>query len=87
MRPGRVQFRAHQHRAPDLGQDRDSGGGEHSLDAGQLLAGVSGEQMVERQHRVGLAAAEVGLQVDHRVATGTGQPLDRSDEKLFEPMR
>jgi hypothetical protein len=29
----------------------------------------------ERQHRVGLAAAEVGLELDDRVATRARQPL------------
>ena len=35
---------------------------------------VAGEEVVEGEHRVGLAAAEVGLQLDDRVAALAGEP-------------
>ena len=41
---------------------------------GSSLGRRSGEQVIECQHRVGLAAAEVGLQLDDRIASLAGQP-------------
>ena len=39
-----------------------------ALDARQLARRVAAGEVVEREHRVGLAAAEVGLELDDRVA-------------------
>ena len=38
--------------------------------------------MVQRQHRVGLATAEVGLQLHHRIASASGEPLHRAGQHL-----
>ena len=38
--------------------------------------------MVQRQHRVSLAAAEVGLQLHHRVASASGETLHGADQHL-----
>ena len=43
------------------------------------------EQVVERQHRVGLAAAEVGLQLDDRIAAGAREPLHGADQQARQP--
>ena len=40
--------------------------------------------MPEGEHGVGLAAAEVGLQLDDRIAAGAGQAFDRAEEQAFE---
>ena len=43
--------------------------------------------MVEGEQRVSLPAAEVGLELHHRIPTGTGQALHGMDEKLAQPFR
>ena len=40
------------------------------------FAGVPPDEVVEREQRVRLAAAEVGLQVDDRIAAAAVQALD-----------
>jgi hypothetical protein len=40
--------------------------------------------MIKRQHRMRLAAAEIGLQLHNRVATGTGQPLHRINQQAAQ---
>ena len=42
--------------------------GQHRLDAGQFVRRVASGQVVQRDHRVRLAATEVRLQLDDRVA-------------------
>ena len=42
--------------------------------------------MVERQHRVGLAAAEVGLELHHRVAALARDALHAADEQALEAL-
>ncbi len=51
-----------------FGSVADAGLLEHLLDARQLGGGRAAEQVVEREHRVRLAAAEVGLELDDRIA-------------------
>ena len=51
--------------------------------AGQLARVRSREQVVERQHRVGLAAAEVGLELHHRVAALAREALHAAHEQGF----
>ena len=46
----------------------------------------AGEQVVERQHRVGLAAAEVGLELHHRVAALAGEALHRADQQPLQAL-
>src|SRR5690606_37332139 len=57
-----------QNNPPDRGKLSDSGLLHDTLDAEQFAWGRTGEQMVQCQHRVRLAATEVGLELDHRVA-------------------
>jgi hypothetical protein len=42
--------------------------------------------MIERQHGVGLAAAEIGLQLDHRIAALSCQAQHAVDEQAFEAL-
>ena len=42
--------------------------------------------MVERQHRVRLAAAEVGLELHHRVAALAGEALHRADQQPLQAL-
>ena len=53
---------SHQDHALHLGQALHTRGGEHCVDTGQFARFRPREQVVERQHGVGLAAAEVGLE-------------------------
>ena len=46
----------------------------------------AGEQVIERQHRVRLAAAEVGLQLDHRVAALAGEAPHRADQQPLQAL-
>ncbi len=43
--------------------------------------------MVERQHRVGLAAAKIGLELHHGIAPHAGDPLHAAHEKPLEAFR
>ncbi|EXI71444.1 MAG: hypothetical protein AW07_03673 [Candidatus Accumulibacter sp. SK-11] len=71
---------AYQHHAPGRRNPARPGGRHHFVDAGQLGRRDAREQMVERQHRVRLAATEVGLQLHDRVAAAGGQALHRGDQ-------
>src|SRR3990172_10797017 len=42
--------------------------------------------MVERQHRVRLSTTEVGLELHHRVAALSREPLHRADEELLQAL-
>ena len=46
----------------------------------------AGEQVVKRQHRVRLAAAEVGLELHHRVAALAGEALHRAYQHPFQAL-
>ena len=52
----------------------------HCIDTGQFSGRDTGEQVIERQHRVRLAAAEVGLELDYWVAALAGEALHRTDQ-------
>ena len=77
---------AHQHDAPGGRQRLGPGLLQHRVDARQLGGGDAGEQVVERQHRVRLAAAEVGLELHHRVAALAGEALHRADQHPLEAL-
>ena len=70
-----------------VGSRGDSGLRQHRIDAEQLAMRRAREQVVQRQHRVGLAAAEVGLELDDRIAAAAGQPPDRARQELLEALR
>ena len=59
---------ADQDDASRLRQLLDLGFLHHRIDADQLTRSGAGEQMIQRQHRVRLAAAEVGLELHDRIA-------------------
>ena len=64
-----------------LGETGDPGLVEHVAHAGKgaRIAAVAGEarEVVEGEHRMGLAAAERGLKPKDRIAAGAGEPLRR----------
>jgi hypothetical protein len=60
---------------------------EHVLDARQLRGCNTGEEVVQGQHRVGLAAAEVGLQLDHGVSRLAGEAPQRADQQPAQTVR
>src|SRR3546814_4111524 len=53
----------------------------------QVLRGGAAGHMVQRQHGVGLAAAEVGLQFDDGVTAAPCQPLGCADQEGAEAVR
>lgn len=77
---------AHQHDAPDLRQVLHARLSEHPVHAGQLTRSDPREQVVERRHRVRLAAAEVGLELHHRVAALAGDALHGAHEQALQAL-
>src|SRR5690606_39187134 len=55
---------------------------EHAVDPEEFGGWDAGEEVVEGEHRVRLPAAEVGLELDDRVAARPRQSPDRADEEL-----
>ena len=43
-------------------------------------------EVIERQHGMGLAAAEIGLQPDHRIAAFAGEARDRRDQDAAQAL-
>ncbi len=80
------QVRTHEHGAVRLRGAFDFRGAQDRLQAGELRGRRAAEQVVEGEHRVRLAAAEVGLKLDHRIAALPHQPQQRSGEKLAQPV-
>ena len=77
---------AHQHRSVDLSGQGDLRLGQH-IGQPRQLGGVGARgQVVQRDQRVGLAATEVGLQLDHRVPALACQPFGRSREQVAQPL-
>src|SRR5579875_1438811 len=87
MRRCWIEFRSDENRSLGLRQARYSGGVKHTLDAGELLHRRAGKQVIQRKHRVGFPAAEVGLKLDDRIAARAGQALDRAGEQLLQAVR
>ena len=54
------------------------------VEAGQVPRRSAARHVIERQHGVGLAAAEVGLKFDHRIAARAGESFSRADQKRAE---
>ena len=77
-------FVPHQHHPISLGEGLHASFSQHRVHSRELAGADPREQVVEGQHRVGLAAAEVGLELDHRVAAGPGHPLDASHQQALE---
>jgi hypothetical protein len=59
----------------------------HHVDSWQVTGRDAGEEMIERQHRVRLAAAEVRLELHDRVAALAGQTPNRSGEHGLQALR
>ena len=75
---------ADQHHAPGLGEFVGLRLLQHGFDTGQLAGRRAGEQVIEGQHRVSLAAAEIGLQLNDRIAALTGKAAHRPDQHSFQ---
>ena len=77
---------AHQHHAPGGRQRLGARLLHHRVDAHQLRGRDAREQVVERQHRVRLAAAEVGLELHDRVAALAGEAPHRAHQHPLEAL-
>ena len=77
---------AHQHHAADGRQRLGVGLLHDRIDAGQLAGCDTGEEVIERQHGVGLAAAEVGLELHHRIAAAAGETPHRAHQHGFQAL-
>ena len=64
----------------------DAAGSHQRLDARQAARRLRAGQMPQRQHRVGLAAAEIGLQLDHRVAALLAEPAHGVGQEALQPV-
>src|SRR5690606_39795016 len=60
---------------------------KHCVNAGEFPGRRAAEQVVEREHRVSLAAAEIGLELHDRITALTGQALYAADQKAFQALR
>ena len=67
---------AHQHGAGGPGNGGDAHLAAHLIEAGQAGQGLAGAEVIEGQHGVGLAATEVGLQLDHRFTALAVEPFE-----------
>ena len=77
---------AHDHGPVDRREIIDASVGDEVLDLlGQRLERHAGEQVVQRDEAVGLAAAEVGLAVDDRLPALPADPLDAKRQQLPQP--
>ena len=77
---------ADQHHAPDPGEAVGLRLLQHGLYTGQLAGRRAGEQVVEGQHGVGLAAAEIGLQLNDRIAAASGKAAHRTDQHSLQAL-
>ncbi len=82
----RGDFVADEDDAPRRRQLCGAGCPQRVVDARQLARRGAREQVVESEHRMGLAAAEVGLQLHDRIATLTAEPPYRSGQHSLEAL-
>jgi hypothetical protein len=64
-------------------QPRDAASRHQGFDPGQAVRLLRAGQVPERQHRVGLAAAEIGLQLDRRIAAPPAQAAHRVGQQAL----
>ena len=64
-----------------LRQLLDIGFLHHGINADKFLRSRAGKEVIQRQHRVRLAAAEVGLELHDRIAACAVETLDRPDQE------
>ena len=86
VRLARRELRPHQHRAAARRRAADPGFRQQRIHPRQPVRFRRAEQVVEREHRVRLAAAEVRLQLDHRVAAGSREPPHRAFQQPLQPL-
>ena len=67
----------HQHHAPHLWQRRLPAVLQQFVHSVQAAEADAGKEVIERQHGMGFAAAEIGLQLNHRLAAVAGHALNR----------
>ena len=82
QRGGRGDGLAHQHGPGDLWGQGQVLLGQQLAHAGQVAGGRARGQVVQGDEAMGLAAAEVGLQLDHRVAALARQPPGRGGQQV-----
>ena len=75
---------ADQHDAARGGQLCDLGLLQDAVDAREFQRIDAGEQVVQGQHRVGFAAAEVGLKLHHRIAALVAEAAGRPDQQPLQ---
>ncbi len=81
-RLGGIECRAHQHRRARLGEVDRPHLGSQPFAAGQVVQREpTAAEVVERQHAVGLAAAEGGLELHHGLAALGRQTANAGDEQ------
>ena len=83
----RAARRSHQNCPADLVRNAQSLLGEQLVQARQVVHWRLADHVVERQHRVRLAAAEVGLQLNDRIAGLARQPLRRALQQPAQAVR
>ena len=59
---------------------------QNLLNAGEVSRGRTGEEMVKRQHAVGLTTTEVRLQLNHRVPPLPVDTTHAATKKLLQPL-
>src|SRR5262249_22779990 len=61
--------------------------GHHSIRAGPIDHRCPGKEVIEGEHRVRLAASEVRLELDNRIAAFAADSPDGTDQKAFQTLR
>ena len=59
----------------------------HGINADQFLRGGPRREVIEREHRVRLAAAEIGLELHDRITARAVEALNRSDQEPPQALR
>ena len=75
---------ADEHHALHLRQALGAGLAHHRIGAGQVRDRRPGKQVIQGEHRVRLAAAEVRLQLDDRIAAFAADPPNGADEEALQ---
>src|SRR5581483_6722983 len=65
----------------------DASVSQDRVDAEQLARRRAAEQVIKGKHRVGLAATEVGLELDDGITLLARETLDGADEQLLQTVR
>src|SRR5208337_5288573 len=76
----------HENRSPHVAGDRNRALLEQLFDSRQGAGGRGREEMIEGQLRVGLAAAEIGLELDDWIAARSGHAKEGLGEQSAEAL-